>query len=179
MVHIPGFTRSHWMPPLGKCLHRIALAATSRRFWFKTQNTPKKLFLAKKPTVTETESYENFGPRNWPSISSSMWQALFKCKKKRLELKSSATFLSIKRCEGTKNGKVINSLTAKCVAAGTKNSLSEDFLLAKLSSHKHPHHDEPFSPLASWVPWMNIPHPQEPLWKGLDEATIEGFSIKL
>jgi hypothetical protein len=24
MEHIPGFTRSHWMPPLGKCLHSIA-----------------------------------------------------------------------------------------------------------------------------------------------------------
>jgi hypothetical protein len=27
MEHIPGFTRSHWMPPLGECLHRIAPAA--------------------------------------------------------------------------------------------------------------------------------------------------------
>jgi len=27
MKHIPGFTRSHWMPPLGKCLHCIAVAA--------------------------------------------------------------------------------------------------------------------------------------------------------
>jgi hypothetical protein len=27
MKHIKGFTRSHWMLPLGKCLHRIALAA--------------------------------------------------------------------------------------------------------------------------------------------------------
>ena len=25
--HIQGFTWSHWMPPLGKCLHRIAPAA--------------------------------------------------------------------------------------------------------------------------------------------------------
>jgi hypothetical protein len=24
---ITGFTRSHWMPPLGECLHRIAPAA--------------------------------------------------------------------------------------------------------------------------------------------------------
>jgi len=24
MVHIPGFTRSHWMPPLGECSHHIA-----------------------------------------------------------------------------------------------------------------------------------------------------------
>jgi hypothetical protein len=25
--HIKGFTRSHWMPPSGECLHRIAPAA--------------------------------------------------------------------------------------------------------------------------------------------------------
>ena len=25
--HVHGFTRSHWMPPLGKCLHRITPAA--------------------------------------------------------------------------------------------------------------------------------------------------------
>ena len=44
-----------------------------------------------------------------------------------------------------------NSLTSTCVPAGTKNSRSEDFLLAKHTSHKHPHHDEPFSHLASMV----------------------------
>jgi hypothetical protein len=27
MDHIRGFTRSHWMQPLGKCLRRIAPAA--------------------------------------------------------------------------------------------------------------------------------------------------------
>jgi hypothetical protein len=27
MKHIKGFTRSHWMPPLGKCLRPNALAA--------------------------------------------------------------------------------------------------------------------------------------------------------
>jgi hypothetical protein len=27
MEHIPGFTRHHWMPPLGECLRRIAAAA--------------------------------------------------------------------------------------------------------------------------------------------------------
>jgi hypothetical protein len=41
-------------------------------------------------------------------------------------------------------------VTAKFVLAGTKNSLSE-----------------------------NIPHPREPLRKGLDKAAIEGISIKL
>jgi hypothetical protein len=45
----------------------------------------------------------------------------------------------------------VNSLTDKCVPAGTKNSLSsEDFLLVKHTSHKHPHHDEPFSLLVAW-----------------------------
>jgi len=28
MEHIQGFTRSHWMPPSGECLRRIALTAT-------------------------------------------------------------------------------------------------------------------------------------------------------
>ena len=27
MEHIPGFTQSHWMPPSGECLRRIAPAA--------------------------------------------------------------------------------------------------------------------------------------------------------
>jgi len=71
-----------------------------------------------------------------------------------------------------------NSLTPTCVP-GMKNSLSEDFLLAKYTSHKHPHHDEPFSRLAAWFPWMNTPHPQDSLCKGLDEAIVEGFSKKL
>jgi len=77
------------------------------------------------------------------------------------------------------DGGRLNSLTPKSVLLGTKNSFPEDFLLAKHTSHKHPHHDEPFSPLESWFPWMNIPHPREPLWKGLDKAAIKGFSIKL
>ena len=72
-----------------------------------------------------------------------------------------------------------NSLTPTCVPAGTKNSRSEDFLLAKHTSHKHPHHDDLFSHLAAWFPWMNAPHPREPLCRGLDEVAIERFSIKL
>jgi len=34
---------------------------------------------------------------------------------------------------------------------------------------------EPFSPPVPWFSWRNIPHPQEPLRKGLDKATVEGF----
>jgi hypothetical protein len=47
MEHIQGFTRSHWMQPLGKCLRRIAPAAAMvDEFVETTQNTNKKLFLA-------------------------------------------------------------------------------------------------------------------------------------
>jgi len=38
---------------------------------------------------------------------------------------------------------------------------------------------EPFDSPAAWFLWMNTPHPQEPVWKGVDEAAVEGFSIKL
>ena len=67
------------------------------------------------------------------------------------------------------------TLTPKCVPAGTKNSRLEEFLLAKHKLHKHPHHDVPFSRLAAWFPYMNTPHPREPLRKRLDEAAIEGL----
>ncbi len=47
MEHILGFTRSHWMPPSGKCLCRIASAAAMVDKYIKnTQNTNKTLFLA-------------------------------------------------------------------------------------------------------------------------------------
>jgi hypothetical protein len=45
---------------------------------------------------------------------------------------------------------LFNSLTPKCILAGTKNSRSEEFLLTKHTSHQCPHHDEPFSHLAAW-----------------------------
>ncbi len=42
MEHIPGFTRSHWMPPSGKCLCQIAPAAAMvDEFIETTQNTNK------------------------------------------------------------------------------------------------------------------------------------------
>jgi hypothetical protein len=47
MDHIPGFPRSHWMLPSGKCLHRIAPAAAMVDEYVEyTQNTNKKLCLA-------------------------------------------------------------------------------------------------------------------------------------
>ncbi len=47
MDHIRGFTRSHWMQPLGECLRHIAPAAAMvEKFVETTQNANKKLFLA-------------------------------------------------------------------------------------------------------------------------------------
>ncbi len=40
----------------------------------------------------------------------------------------------------------IKLLKPKSILAGTKNSCSEDFLLAKNTAHKHPYHDELFPP---------------------------------
>ncbi len=49
MEHILCFTRSHWMPSLGKCLRLIAPAATMvDENVENTLNTNKKLFLASK-----------------------------------------------------------------------------------------------------------------------------------
>ena len=45
--HVQGFTGSHWMPPLGKCLRRIAPAAAMvNKFVKKTPNTNKTQLLA-------------------------------------------------------------------------------------------------------------------------------------
>ena len=47
MKHIRGFTRSHWMPPSGECLRRIApAAAIVNEFVETTQNTNKTQLLA-------------------------------------------------------------------------------------------------------------------------------------
>ena len=71
----------------------------------------------------------------------------------------------------------INSLTPKSILAGTKNSHSEGFWLAK---HKHTNTHtmmEPFPPPAAWFCWPTsiIPHPREPLRKELGKAAVEGF----
>ena len=50
---------------------------------------------------------ENFNPKTDSLLISLMRQASCKCETPRLELKSSQTFLAIKRYEGTKIGKVI------------------------------------------------------------------------
>jgi hypothetical protein len=104
--HIQGFTWSHWMPPLasGECLCHIAPAAAMvDGFVEKTLNTKKKQLLhSKYGAFRSLVVSENFNPKTDPLLSSSMWQALFKCGKPWLELKS-----SIKRCQGTKSEKII------------------------------------------------------------------------
>jgi hypothetical protein len=40
--HIQGFTRSHWMPPLGKCMRRTAPAAIMADEFVKTTLTTNK-----------------------------------------------------------------------------------------------------------------------------------------
>jgi hypothetical protein len=75
-----------------------------------------------------------------------------------------------------KTRKII-SLTAKSVPAGTKNSRSEGFLLAKLlkhTAHKHPHHDGAVSPSsAMFFMEEHTPPPGASFCKGLDEAAVK------
>ena len=72
--------------------------------------------------------------------------------------------------------KQLNSLTPKSVPAGTKNSRSEGFLLAK---HKHtniPTLMEPFSSPAAWFWWMSIPTPGSLRGRGRTRPPSTGFS---
>jgi len=47
MEHIQGYTGSHWMPPLGECLRRIApAAAVVDKFFENTQYNKKTQLLA-------------------------------------------------------------------------------------------------------------------------------------
>ncbi len=69
MEHIPGFTRSHWMLPLGKCLCCITPAAAMVDEYIENiQNTNKKLFLASNyGTNSSLVAYENLIPPKGPS----------------------------------------------------------------------------------------------------------------
>ena len=64
MKHIWGFTRSHWMPPSGKCLRRIAPAAVMvDEFVEATQNTDITQLLASNyGTFRALVNSENFIP---------------------------------------------------------------------------------------------------------------------
>ena len=69
MEHVQGFTGSHWMPPSGKCLRRIAPAAAMvNEFVETTQNTNKTQLLASNySTFRALVISENFIPQNGPS----------------------------------------------------------------------------------------------------------------
>jgi hypothetical protein len=69
MEHVQGFTGSHWMPPLGKCLRRIAPAAAMvNKFVEITQNTNKTQLLASNySTFRALVISENLIPQNEPS----------------------------------------------------------------------------------------------------------------
>ena len=107
--HIQGFTWSHWMPPSGECLRSITPAAAMvDGFVETTLNTNKtQLLPSNYGTFRLLVVCENFNPKTDPLLSSLMQQASFKCEMPRLELKSSQSFLAIKRCLGTKSKKVI------------------------------------------------------------------------
>jgi len=66
--HVQGFTRSHWMPPSGKCLRCIAPAAAMvNKFVETTQNTNKTHLLASTFRALALVISENFIPLNKPS----------------------------------------------------------------------------------------------------------------
>jgi len=69
MEHIPGFTRSHCMPPLGEFLHRITPAATMvNKFVENTLNTNKtQLLTSNNSTFRALVISENSIPQNGPS----------------------------------------------------------------------------------------------------------------
>ncbi len=104
MEHIWGFTRSHWMPPSVKCLHRITPAASMvKEFKPNTQNTNKTQLLASNyGTFRSLVVCESFNPKMDPILSSLMRWSSCKCEIPRLELESSANFLAIKCCHRTK-----------------------------------------------------------------------------
>ena len=113
--HIQGFTQSHWMSPSVECLHRIAPAAAMvEEFESNTQNTNEtQLSASSYGTFRSLVVCENFNPKTDPLLSSSMRWAWCKCEMPGLELKSSAKYLAIKRCQRTKFGKVITSHEAR------------------------------------------------------------------
>ena len=111
MEHIQGFTRSHWMPPLGECLHHIVPAAAMvDKFVENTQNTNKiQLLPSNYGTFWSLVVCENLNPETnlysahwWNKLRSNVRQHNWSWRAQR-----SATFLAIKRCQRTKIVKVI------------------------------------------------------------------------
>ncbi len=76
--HIQGFTRSHWMLTLVKCLHRITpVAPMVDEFEWNTQNTNKTQLLASNYSAFwSLVVCENFNPKMDPLLSSLMQREL-------------------------------------------------------------------------------------------------------
>ena len=99
--HVQGFTRSHYMPPSGECLCRIAPAAVIvDKFVKTTLNTNNTQLLPSKYGTFDRQLFVRISYQNRPST-----QLIDDTP--RLELKCSQTFLAIKCCQRTKIGKVI------------------------------------------------------------------------
>jgi hypothetical protein len=75
---IQGSTRSHWVLPLGKCLHSIDAMAAKVINFEKHRNTNKTQLLASQVTVDPAKSHENFRPRIGPPIHLNNVKVLFK-----------------------------------------------------------------------------------------------------
>ena len=73
----PGLIGSHWMPPLGECLHLIApVAAMVIVIGGKHKNTNKTQLVASNHSTNQSlVVYENFIPKKVPLLSSLMCQA--------------------------------------------------------------------------------------------------------
>ena len=99
--------------PLDAAIGRVPLpyhpsGCHGRRIrWNNTKHKKTQLLPSNYSTFRSLVVCENFNPKMDPLLSSLMRQASCKCETPRLELKSSQTFLAIKRWKGTKIGKVI------------------------------------------------------------------------
>jgi len=107
--HIPGFTRSQWMLPLGECLRRIApVAIMVNEFIETTLNTNKtQLLPSNYGTFWLLVVCENLVPRNGPSTQRINATSCIKMWNTTIVAEELANFSSYQRCEGTQNGKVI------------------------------------------------------------------------
>jgi hypothetical protein len=99
------------MPPSVECLCRIAPAAAMvDKFKWNTQNNNKTQLLASNyGTLLSLVVCDNYNPKTDPLLSLLMRQASCKYEIPRLELKSSAKFLSFKHCQRTKLKKMLLS----------------------------------------------------------------------
>ncbi len=109
IAHIQCFSRSHWMPLLGKCLRCMAPAAIKViDFRCKHKNTNKTQLLASKLTVDRSQKLHQFCTPKQTLYSRHQCNKLRKkCEITNTKRKSLRTFSAIKRCQRTKIGKVI------------------------------------------------------------------------